>query len=49
MSFVDFAGGKINVGKTLVGREANRLHGIGDGESLVLGHFSFHQSDIDAL
>jgi len=41
--FVDFAGGEVEAGQILVGREARGLHVIGDGAHLAFRHFSLEQ------
>ena len=41
--FVDLAGGEVEAGDVLVGREASGLHVIGDGADLALGHLGLQQ------
>ncbi|MOA19436.1 hypothetical protein D3C78_1398170 [compost metagenome] len=41
--FVDFAGGEVEPGDVLIGREASSLHVIGDRANLTFGHLGFQQ------
>jgi hypothetical protein len=42
---VDLAGGEVEAGEVLVGREARGLHVIGDGADLAFGHSAFSSCD----
>ena len=41
--FVDLAGREVEAREVLVGREARRLHVIGDGADLALGHLGLEK------
>jgi hypothetical protein len=42
-SLVDLAGGEVEAGEILVGREARGLHVVGDGADLAFGQFGLEQ------